>query len=142
MLLLEFTVQKITFGVLISAFCIWITEVFILKRSLIDIFPMHLFNLIHYFFVLMYEIFKSALRGVKSLYTGKLDFGFITIKTELKDDYSRTILANSITLLPGTITINKEDDELLVLWMEPSTDDAKEAGDIIKKRLEVVLKEG
>lgn len=40
--------------------------------------------------------------------------GFILVKTKLEKDFSRTLYANSITLTPGTITINLNKDRLLV----------------------------
>ena len=38
----------------------------------------------------------------------------VKVKTSLKTDFGRYILANSITLTPGTITVMMEGDELLV----------------------------
>lgn len=40
--------------------------------------------------------------------------GFILVKTKLEKDLSRVLYANSITLTPGTITINMSKDRLLV----------------------------
>jgi multicomponent Na+:H+ antiporter subunit E len=40
--------------------------------------------------------------------------GFILVKTKLEKDLSRILYANSITLTPGTITINLVKDRLLV----------------------------
>ncbi len=134
--------EKVIYGAIISSVSILVTERFILRESLINIFPMNLFGLLYYFLVLMIELLKTANRGVKSVVTKNLDFDFVTIHTDLKSDYSRVMLANSISLLSGTITVDIDEDELLVLWMEPSTDDPEEAGDVIKKRLEDALKVG
>ena len=38
----------------------------------------------------------------------------VRIKTPLKSDFARYMLANSITLTPGTVTVKVEGDELLV----------------------------
>jgi multicomponent Na+:H+ antiporter subunit E len=43
-----------------------------------------------------------------------LDPSLVRVKTNLKTDYGKYILANSITLTPGTITIDIEGDELLI----------------------------
>ncbi|MBT9165342.1 MAG: Na(+)/H(+) antiporter subunit E [candidate division WS2 bacterium] len=40
--------------------------------------------------------------------------GFILVKTKLEKELTRTLYANSITLTPGTITINLNRDRLLV----------------------------
>lgn len=40
--------------------------------------------------------------------------GFILVKTKLQKELTRVLYANSITLTPGTITINLDKDRLLV----------------------------
>jgi len=43
-----------------------------------------------------------------------IDPGLITFNTFLKTDLSKTTLANSITLTPGTVTIDIDGDEFLI----------------------------
>jgi len=43
--------------------------------------------------------------------------GFVRISTGLKGDVAKLILANSITLTPGTLTVDVEEDELLIHWV-------------------------
>ena len=45
----------------------------------------------------------------------------VRIKTELKTDFAKWFLANSITLTPGTITIDIEGDELLIHSISEAT---------------------
>ena len=44
--------------------------------------------------------------------------GFVTISTGLTGDVSKLILANSITLTPGTLTVDVNEDELLIHWVD------------------------
>ncbi len=48
----------------------------------------------------------------------------VEIRTSLKSPLGRLLLANTITLTPGTLTIDVEDDRLLVHWVyyPPGTD--------------------
>lgn len=50
--------------------------------------------------------------------------GLVRIKTTLQSDIGRLALANSITLTPGTLSIDLQADELLVHWIDcpPDTD--------------------
>jgi multicomponent Na+:H+ antiporter subunit E len=66
--------------------------------------------------------------------------GIIIIRTELKQDLAKMILANSITLTPGTFTLDIEGDLLLVHWINVKTDNIDEATDIIGKRFEKYLR--
>ena len=51
--------------------------------------------------------------------TGKIRPGIVRIKPDLKSDLGRTILANSITLTPGTLTVDvdRKSGDLFVHWI-------------------------
>lgn len=67
--------------------------------------------------------------------------GIIQIKTSLKSDIAKLILGNSITLTPGTLTIEIVKDNLLIHWINVKTEDVEKATDMIGKRFEKYLKE-
>jgi multicomponent Na+:H+ antiporter subunit E len=69
--------------------------------------------------------------------------GIIKVKTNLKSDIALTALANSITLTPGTITLDMDEKkgEIIIHWMTVGTTDIDEAGDVIKGDFEEKLKE-
>ena len=50
------------------------------------------------------------------------------------------ILANSITLTPGTFALDIIDDTLLIHWINVKTEDVKEATKMIGERFEKYLK--
>jgi multicomponent Na+:H+ antiporter subunit E len=66
--------------------------------------------------------------------------GIIIIRTELKQDLAKLILANSITLTPGTFTLDIDDDRLLIHWIYVRTEDTEEATRLIGERFEKYLK--
>ena len=68
--------------------------------------------------------------------------GIVSVKTSLKSDTALTFLANSITLTPGTLTvdIDKERGILYVHWINVTTCDRKEATKRIVYRFENILK--
>ncbi len=71
---------------------------------------------IGYFFVLVAEIVKANIGTISLIVSPKYDVEpvLVTFRTELKTDLARTILANSITLTPGTITVELTDEEFKV----------------------------
>lgn len=67
------------------------------------------------FFVRLFvEIFKANIGVLKVIVTGKTDPYIRTIQTSLKTKLARVLLANSITLTPGTVTVQLEGDRLTV----------------------------
>jgi multicomponent Na+:H+ antiporter subunit E len=66
--------------------------------------------------------------------------GIVVIKTDLKSDSGKLALANSITLTPGTLTMDVEGDNMLIHWINVKSTDTDEATRIISKRFERFLK--
>jgi len=58
--------------------------------------------------------------------------GIIKVRTSLKSDMAKTFLANSITLTPGTLTIDQDGQDLYIHWINIDTPDpAKRAAEIV-----------
>ena len=66
--------------------------------------------------------------------------GIVKVRTELNTDMGKTFLANSITLTPGTLSVDIHGQELFVHWINVSTDKSEEQTRIIVKRFERMLK--
>ncbi len=67
--------------------------------------------------------------------------GIVRIKTQLKTDVARTFLANSITLTPGTLTVEISGDTLYIHWIDVKSQDELEAKKKIVRNFEKYLKE-
>jgi len=66
--------------------------------------------------------------------------GFVKIKTNLKKDSSKLALANSITLTPGTLTLDVKEDTLFIHWISVKTLDEEEKKKKIGGKFEKILK--
>ena len=58
--------------------------------------------------------------------------GIIKLKTNADTNFKKLVIANSITLTPGTITLDVIDDYFYVHWINVETDDMEKASKIIK----------
>lgn len=67
--------------------------------------PKVFFKIILYFFWLLKEITISSLKVSALIWDGNISPKSAWIPVTVKDDITTTILANSITLTPGTVTI-------------------------------------
>jgi len=95
-----------------------------------------------YLFVLFGEIIKANLDVAWRLLHPKMPIrpGIVEIKTTLKSDFARVVLANSITLTPGTFTLDILGDSLLIHWIDVKAEDREGASQIITGRFEKFLK--
>jgi multicomponent Na+:H+ antiporter subunit E len=66
--------------------------------------------------------------------------GIVKIKTNLKSDFARTLLANSITMTPGTITVDLIDDVLYVHWIYIRSEDPAVYTGMVTGRFEEYIK--
>ena len=94
------------------------------------------FALVLYIVLLVCFLYQSSAQMVKAVFTGKAHPSIVHFRTRLKSDVARMILANSITLTPGTITLDLNDDHLTVQWFFCDTHHAKAAGEKVKGRME------
>ena len=63
--------------------------------------------------------------------------GIVRVKTRLRGATSRTVLGNSITLCPGTLTVDiREDGTMMVHWIYVHSLDPNEAAEQIIGRFE------
>lgn len=65
---------------------------------------------------LLVEIFKANWPVIKACLRANLDINpaLVKVKTRCESDLAKTIFANSITLTPGTVTVEIEGDKFLV----------------------------
>ena len=65
--------------------------------------------------------------------------GFVKVPADVKTEYGRSMLANSITLTPGTITMDIAEEEgktyYYIHWIDVKAT-GEEAGEAIKGKLE------
>ncbi|MCI9427546.1 MAG: Na+/H+ antiporter subunit E [Eubacterium sp.] len=75
-----------------------------------------------YILVLFWEIIKANVSAIRLTlsYRNEIDPVIVQFQTGLKTDLANVVLANSITLTPGTITVAMEEDELTVHALDVS----------------------
>jgi len=95
-----------------------------------------------YIIVLFREIIKANFDVAYRVIHPKMPIkpGIVVIKTRLKSDIAKLILANSITLTPGTFTLDIIGDNLLIHWINVKTEDIDEATSLIGQRFEKYLR--
>ena len=66
--------------------------------------------------------------------------GIVKVQTTLSTDMAKTFLANSITLTPGTLTVDIDGQDFYVHWINIDTDDAAKRTAEICGRFEPLLR--
>ena len=104
--------------------------------------PVRIFWALVYLPVFFYYVIMANLDVVYRALHPKMPIkpGIVKIKTVLKTESGITALANSITLTPGTLTVDLTDDGFLYIhWINVKSDDVEQATEFIAKRFEWFL---
>ena len=104
--------------------------------------PVRILFFIFYVFVLLWEIIKANFDVAYRVVHPKMPIkpGVVVIKTGLKSDIAKMLLANSITLTPGTFTLDIIGDRLLIHWINVKADDIDQATKLIGEKFEKYLR--
>ena len=131
----QITTEILIFGVVIAAAVFWFVCKFMdysLKKELKLYRSIGFF--LWYFLVLLKEIVMANLDVIKRVYTVEetLEPIIVKFRVNLKTDTARVLLANSITLTPGTITVALEGNEYTVHCLDESLAKGLESSVFVK----------
>ena len=105
--------------------------------------PLALAHMVAYLGVFFVALVRSNLDVARRVLSPSLPInpGVVQVRTGLRSELGRLLLANSITLTPGTLTVDVDDDRLLVHWIDcPAGTDMEAATRAIAAEFEKWLK--
>ena len=98
--------------------------------------------LFRYLYCLVKEIIIANIVVCRMIWTRKeqVEPALVRVHTDLKSETARVMLANSITLTPGTITVSMTENELLVHCLDKSLAEGMEDSSFVQllRKLEEV----
>lgn len=142
----SFAAQELIAGAVISVAVALFSARFFIKEK-----PFYLFNPARFFIMIWYsviifgwELIKANVDVAKrALKPGPLNIhpGIVKVPVDLTSEYGISMLANSITLTPGTITMDIAEDRkgrkwFYIHWIDVAEQDPEKAGDAIKGTME------
>jgi len=91
--------------------------------------------------VFLVELVKSNLDVARRIISPSLPInpGIVKFKTKLTSEYAKMVLANSITLTPGTLSLDIIDDTFYIHWIDVKTLDPEEVRMEIAEKFEKIL---
>ncbi|MCK4392488.1 Na+/H+ antiporter subunit E, partial [Candidatus Bipolaricaulota bacterium] len=134
--------QEVLTGVVLSALVAVFGHTYFTKQGLRHFSLKKLLYFIIYIPIFFWEVLKANLDVAYRVLHPKMPIkpGIVLIRTGLKSDTGKLVLANSITLTPGTLTMDVEGEHLLIHWINVKSEDPEEATEFISKRFEPYLR--
>ena len=135
-------IQEVAVGIAISVVvALWLSRYY-LRLGLPPLSVKRVLLLFIYLVILGAEIAKANLDVAYRVIHPKMPInpGIVVIKTSLKSDIAKMALANSITLPPGTFTLDIIGDNLLIHWIDVKAEEVADATELIGERFEKYLR--
>jgi multicomponent Na+:H+ antiporter subunit E len=125
LLTFEFSVANLIVGSVASLICALFFGRFFIKNVSKLLQPQRYFWFIVYLFIFVWECIKANLDVAYRVLHPAMPIkpGIVKVKTTLKSDLAKTLLANSITMTPGTISVDIIDDYLYIHWIYVRSED-------------------
>ena len=98
---------------------------------------------VRYLFVFIWEMIKANVDVALRVLNPKMPInpGIVEVPTQLKSNVAKLALANSITLTPGTLSVDVIGDKLYIHWINVTTTNPEEAFEQISAVFEKYIKE-
>lgn len=132
--------DELTAGIIIS----FLISILFFKQNVsgqIKLTPKALFYAVLYFFIFTYALIKSNLDvAYRVIHPGlPIRPGIVKVQTRLQSKLGRAILASSITLTPGTLTVDTKGDIFYIHWINVRDGDIETATHAIVSNFERYL---
>ena len=136
-----FAAHELIIGALVSAIISFLSIRLFTCCNLSLLGPVKMFWMVVYFGVFMKALIFANLDVARRVISPSLPInpGIVKFKTKLTTNYSKMVLANSITLTPGTLSIDVIGDTFYIHWIDVSTTDPEKAFAEIAEPFEKVL---
>ncbi|TXL68046.1 Na+/H+ antiporter subunit E [Cerasibacillus terrae] len=139
-----FLSETYTLTSFISGYILGIVLLLLLNRYIPGRFYLdRLLKVIQLILLFIKELIKSNIDIVKLVYTPKpeIEPGIFAYQTELETDWELTLLANLITLTPGTLSVAISNDNSIIYIHAMDIDDIDESIQSIKMTFEKAIME-
>ncbi|RKY55306.1 MAG: cation:proton antiporter [Candidatus Neomarinimicrobiota bacterium] len=137
--------QEVVAGLIVAALVSIVAGKFLITSEKSEHIVKRFFSAIKYLFKFLWEMAKANLHVAYIVIHPNLPIkpGIVKIKTKLTKDSAITVLTNSITLTPGTLTIdvNPETRELYIHWIDVESTDVEKNTKTIGGKFEKLLME-
>lgn len=134
------TVELAIIGALLCGGLCYFTQKWIREENQESVLKGHIIDFMKYFLILLVEIIKANIVVMKLIWNPNMSQWhptFITFHCNIEDERMRVILANSITLTPGTITVGMEEKEFTVHVLDHRQKDDVENGIFTQELLKI-----
>lgn len=139
-----FSFGAVVTGLVVAVITAWLSSAHLTFLDAIKFSPTMPFHVGRYLLTFLIALFKANIDMARRILSPRLPINpaIVLVKTELKSPLGKLLLANSITLTPGTLTVDVLADSLQIHWVDSSPgEDLVHATEAISQSFEQHIRE-
>ena len=133
----SFSLLTAFLGMVSGSAAIWLTNK-ILEIDYVEMFHINFWLFLIYFWIVLRDTYVAGLDTIIRIFKGTIKPSFVTYQSHLNDEFLTVLLANAITMPPGSITVDRDGDEMTILHVGF---EEKEFIHSIETQIEALLKQ-
>lgn len=135
----DFSWPQVLVGLVFAVMAIAMTKSTLLAEEYRGLYGINLFRLVGFYLLLIPLMYKSGLSAIGRIIRGQDDVCIVRYTSQLQDDLLLMLLANAITLTPGTVTVKIAANDLQILSFKSLTDSSMQNDFKSVRRIERIL---
>jgi multicomponent Na+:H+ antiporter subunit E len=111
------SVQSVAIGIIVSILVVLYSQDIVFSEAEITIYSLGKLKIfIHYMYILLVEIVKANIDVAKVVLSPSMPVSpsFIKVHAVFNNDFNKVIYANSVTLTPGTLTVDVRGNDYII----------------------------
>lgn len=129
----EWSFKLLGYGLLVSFTILLLTDRVVFRQTHVVTDFGIIFKFIKFFIVVIKSIIKASFLHLLKILRNKSSYDVVILKLNQKDDLINSLIANAVTLTPGTVTISLEDDIITVACMIEEMKDLEKVREEIRQ---------
>lgn len=119
----NFAPAELLVGLLVAFFTAWLSKQHLHILEAVKWHPAMPLHLLIYLSIFLWALLRANLDVARRVLSPNLPINpaIVEVETALQSDLGKLLLANSITLTPGTLTVDVIDHHLQVHWIDSSS---------------------
>lgn len=119
-------------GFILATFILAFTQGFISDSKMPAIRLVYFLKMIKYAFKTIFSVYTSAFSVIKGIVQNKFEISIVEVKLPSDLEFVNALICNSITLTPGTLSLEKNEKKAHVLLLNPHLKSPKDLAEDVE----------
>jgi len=132
----EYTIRTLVTGLFSAVFVLGISELVLRRYESKHVIIRYHYHILWFFGIVLLEIFLAAYHHIQRVLAGEDRSVIFELELDVQDEFVIALIANAITLTPGTLTMQVHDQTLTILGFADTDEEVDEIRHVVLKRFQ------